>query len=186
MCGGSLGRALEELEKVVIYTDVDPIPEGVIEAVVVPSREWSIWKLVDAVAAGRPDAAVSQLHTLLASGKKADAAALETVLPQLTRQMRLLWQGRLVLDHGMAQAAPGFPEKPNFASEPEYRQRAILEKVRGLDPLRISACFRLLGDADASLKGLAPQFSATETLERTVLLMCAAVRPGRTMAASAP
>lgn len=185
MTGGSASRAMEEIEKLALYTERDPIGEADVQAVVFPSPEWSIWKLVDAVAAGRPKAALGQLKDLLTAGKKPETAALEQILPMLGRQMRLLWQARVLLDAGKrpGNAPPEllatFPDKPNLAKEPEYRQNAILSAGSSITAPQLAACFRALADADAALKGMIDSQSTADTLETMVLRMCDTVRPGR-------
>lgn len=185
MTGGSASRAIEEVEKLVLFSEADTITEADVHAVVFASPEWSIWKLVDGVAAGNPRLALAQLRTLLTAGKKPEAAALEQILPMLSRQMRLLWQARICLDAGVRpNAAPpeiarGFPEKPNLAREPEYRQTATTNTARGYTAPQIAACLRLLADADAALKGMVDNLSTIDTLETMVLRMCDVVRPAR-------
>ncbi len=185
MTGGSASRAIEEVEKLVLFTDRDTIVEADVQAVVFASPEWSIWKLVDAVAAGNARLALGQLRTLLTAGKKPEAAALEQILPMLSRQMRLLWQARVCLDAGARpssappEIARGFPEKPNLAKEPEYRQTATMTTARGYTAPQIAACLRLLADADAALKGMIDNISTIDTLETMVLRMCDVVRPQR-------
>ena len=185
MTGGSASRAIEEVEKLVLFTDKDAITEGDVHAVVFASPEWSIWKLVDAVAGGNARLALAQLRTLLTAGKKPENAALEQILPMLSRQMRLLWQARVCLDIGVRpsdappEIARGFPEKPNLGKEPEYRQTATMTTARGYTTPQIAACLRLLSDADAALKGMVDHLSTIDTLETMVLKMCDVVRPVR-------
>ena len=57
MCGGSASRAIDELEKLAIFAGDHPqIRESDVSELVVPSREWSIFKLTDALLADDWDA----------------------------------------------------------------------------------------------------------------------------------
>src|SRR5690606_33637656 len=64
MCGGSLSRALDEFEKLVVFVgDAPQIKEGDVRRVVVPSREWNVYRMVDAVVDNDVPEALRQLRT---------------------------------------------------------------------------------------------------------------------------
>jgi DNA polymerase-3 subunit delta len=180
MVGGSLSRGFEELEKLSLYVGDEPaIREQDIKTLVVPAREWNVFKLVDAVVRNEMADALRQLKVLVGSAHKAEEAAFRSILPQLSRQLRLLWQGRICLDKRVSpenvphEIAALFPNKPNLAKEAPYRQRAVMNAARSADFPRLTRCFQILSDADARLKGLLPGVSGFETLERMVLEMAA-------------
>lgn len=190
MTGGSLSRALDEMEKLVLFANGQgQIRETDVRAVVVPSRDWNVFKMVDATVGGDVAEALRQLRVLIGSSNKAEDAAIGRILPIVSRQLRLLWQGRLCVDAGCTPAnAPAsvramFPDKPNLAEEPPYRQGAVMTAARRIPLARIERCFAILGDTDARLKGLLGAFSGIETLERMVLEMAEATG-GRETAAS--
>ncbi len=178
MTGASLSRAIEELEKLAIYVGEElQIRESDIRAVVVPSREWNVFKMVDAIVDGNVHEALRQLRVLVGSQTKAEEAAFSRILPMLTRQIRLLWQARLCVE---ARCQPGnapesinrmFPEKPNIAKEPPYRQSRLIAQARRTDLPTLTFCFAAISEADGKLKGLIDAFSAIETLEHMVLSM---------------
>ncbi|HVL39049.1 MAG TPA: DNA polymerase III subunit delta [Fimbriimonadaceae bacterium] len=177
MTGNSLSRSLEELEKLALYVGKDAqIREADVKAVVVPTREWNIFTLVDAVVAGDAGAALRQLRIVL-GGSKPEDAAFRSVLPMLSRQFRLLWQARMCLDSRVdPMNAPDellalFPAKPRLSSEGDYVQRKTMNAARQVDYARLQACMAELSDCDARLKGLLPSFSASEALEQMVLRM---------------
>jgi len=178
MTGGSLSRALEELEKLVLYVGAaESIQERDVREIVVPSREWNVFKMVDAIVSNDVPEALRQLRVLVGNAGKAEEAAFRQILPQVSRQLRLLWQGRVCLDAGTTSInAPAaitatFPEKPNLAKEPPYRQNAVMTSARRVTLTRLTHCFAILSDTDARLKGALNGFSSIETLERMILEM---------------
>jgi DNA polymerase-3 subunit delta len=180
MVGGSLSRGIEELEKLAIFVGEEPaIRERDIETLVVPSREWNVFKLIDAAIRGEVAQGLVQLRVLVGSPQKAEDAAFRSVLPQLSRQLRLLWQARVCIERKLqpdsvpSDLAELFPTRPNLTKEAPYRQRAIMAAARNVDYQRLARGFQLVSDADARLKGLLPAVSAAETLERLVLELCA-------------
>lgn len=184
MTGGSLSRALDELEKLSLFVGkAEQIRESDVRSVAVPSREWNVYKMVEATFSGDVGEALRQLRTLIGSPTKAEEAAFSRILPTVSRQLRLLWQARLCIDAncGVTNAPERvramFPDKPNLASEPPYRQNAIMTTARRLSLERIGRCFTILADTDARLKGSLDAFSGVETLERMILEMAEASRP---------
>jgi DNA polymerase III subunit delta len=183
MCGSSLSRSIGELEKVILFAGDEPsIREDHIRQVVVPSREWNVFRLVDATLSGEVAEALNQLRILVGSPGKAEDAAFRNILPNVSRTLRLLWQARLCLD---ASAAPGdpppqvramFPERPNLASEKSFVQSKVMKMARGVSLAQLAGCLAVLADTDARLKGGLPAFNANETLERMVLEMAKIVR----------
>lgn len=180
MTGTSLSRGIEELEKLAIYAgEAESIREEDIQAVVMPAKEWSVFRLCDAIIHDNAAEAIRQLRVLVESPQKAEEAAFRSILPQLSRQLSLLWQARICVEAKVTPtSAPEsvtsrFPGKPNITKEPPYRQGPLLSSARLATFPRLSACFGLLADADGRLKGLLPAYSAQETLESTVLGMTA-------------
>jgi len=182
MTGGSLSRVLEESEKLALFVGAGAqVREADVKAVVVASREWSVFRLVDATLLGRVGEALRHLRYLVGSSTSAEDAALRNILPNMTRNLRLLWQARLCVEAGTwpnkapAEVLAMFPEKPNLAKEPEYRQRSMMTLARKATLPTIAHQFSLLSDADARLKGLLPGYSGMETLEELVLEMSASL-----------
>lgn len=180
MTGESLSRALDELEKLVLFVGAGrQIRESDVRDVVVPSREWNVFKMVDATLGGDVGEALRQLRILIGSNSKAEETAIGRILPIVSRQLRFLWQGRLCVDAGCSPASPPesiramFPDKPNLSSEQPYRQGAVMTVARRIPLTKIERCFTILADTDARLKGALDAFSGIETLERMVLEMAA-------------
>lgn len=174
MAGGSLSRASEELDKLVLYAgDSKVIDERAIRQVVVPSREYNVFSLVESIVAGQVSQSLLQLRNLVGSTDKAQEAAHSGIIPLVHRHLRLIWQARAVFEAGNSidKASQSFLAKPNYAKEPPYRQARLMQVARKLEFGAISRCMALVADADAKLKGMLPSHSAMETLEQLVLGM---------------
>ena len=178
MSGGSLSRTVEELEKLVLYTHgQSAIREDDIRQLVVPTREWNVFKLVDAVASGQVSEALRQLRILVGSQSKAEDAALRSILPQTSRSLKLLWQGRLFHEAGCAPGVPTpkllamLPERPRLSSEMSFLQTKMMNLSRRLTLEQIAKGLEVVARTDARLKGLEDSFSGMDTLERMVLEM---------------
>jgi DNA polymerase III subunit delta len=183
MTGSSMSRTVEELEKIAIYIGSEPrIGEADVRALVVPSREWNVFRLVDAALSGEVPEALKQLRILVVSPSKADESAHRSILPQLSRTLRLVWQARLCVE---ATATPEnippeilaqFPDKPNLAKEKPFLQAKAMRMARQVTLPQLERALSVLSDADARLKGMLDGFSAMETLERMMLELATIVR----------
>lgn len=183
MVGGSLGRSQDELEKLILYTgNAAGITESDVRNLVIPSREWNVFKMVDAILAGAVPEALRQLQILVGSAAKAEDAAISRILPNVSRQLRLLWQARICVE---SKCSPGnatpqilaqFPEKPNLAKEPPYRQSSVMQTAKRVSFSQLQRCFGIVSDTDARLKGALDAFSGIDTLERMVLDLAEAVK----------
>lgn len=176
MTGQSLSRSIEELNKVALFVGENPqIRELDVQRVAMSSREYNAFKLVDSALSGNPGDALRMLNDLVASRARADDVAHASLFPNLRRQLRLLWQARVVLDHGQtidtvsSEVAALLPDKPNLLREKEFVQGKIMRLARNLTLDQIAQCMQSLSDADSGLKGLKPSFSGQDTLERLAL-----------------
>jgi len=178
MCGGSLSRALDELEKVALYVgNNEQISESDVRTVAMPSREWNVYKMVDSAIQGDAGEALRHLRILVGSVTKAEDSAFRTILPTLQRQIRLIWQARVILDH---RAAPDnvpdkilsiLPDNPQWSKQAPFVKGKAMRAAKSTSFGQLSQCLRLLSDADARLKGILPGYSAMETLEQMLLGM---------------
>lgn len=183
MCGANYGAATEELQKLVLYVgDQEEIREPDIKAVVTPSREWNVFKLCDAVVAGQPGQAIRQLKLLLGGSGKIEDAAHRNIIPQLSRNFKLLWQARQCLDTKSNPLEPPhalseyWPQKPNLASESPWLRKRVAESAKKVTTPGVERCLRELATADATLKGLIPGFNANETMETLLVQCCRLIR----------
>jgi DNA polymerase-3 subunit delta len=187
MTGGSYSRALEELQKLELFIGDQPqIRESDVRDVVMPSREWNVYKMVDSVFIGQMPEALTQLRVLMGSQTKAEDAAFSRILPTISRHLRLLWQARACVEAkcsnpGFApeSLARTFPEKNSIAKEQPYRVGPLMNTASRLKFAQIERCFAIVADTDARLKGSLSAFSALDTLERMLLEMSAVVAPQR-------
>jgi len=182
MTGSSLSRAIEELEKVCLSAgENEMITDRDVRSVVVPTRDWNIFVMVDSILGNRVPEAFNQLRILLGNSSKAEDAAYQRILPMLSRSLRLLWQARVCIDADCRpdNAPDGvrrcFPARPNLASEAPYRQNQIMSQARRVTLSQIADGFRIVNDADSRLKGILPGFSGLETLERMILELAKAM-----------
>jgi DNA polymerase III subunit delta len=183
MTGGSLSRAMEEVEKLILFSRSEAISDHDVRSTVVASREWNIWRMIDAMTQGDVGESLRQLRIVVASKGKVEDVAFSQLFPLVARQLRLLMQGRLCLDAGcQPQSAPdevraNFPSKPNLASESPYRQNSVMRSARNLSLDQITKAMTIVCDADARLKGLEASFSGMDTVERLVFELSATLKP---------
>lgn len=176
MTGGSLSRASDELSKLVVFVGANTaITENDIEDVVVPSREWNIFKLIDGVVKGDAGGALRQLRILTGSNIKAESVAFSTIFPMLSRQLKLILQARAVLDAGgspenlSSKMTSHFPARPNLATEKDYPRKLAFQFARAMSITQVQRAIETVADADARMKGMLPGFNTGDTLERMVL-----------------
>lgn len=184
MTSRNLSRALEELEKLVLYVEEDqPIRERIVAEVVMPSREWSVFKLVDSMLEGNVSQALTQLHHQTGSGQKSESAAMANILPNLSRTLRLIWQARVCIENRVdptnlpANVLALLAENPSLAKASDWQRRKLMGAAKKLSFRQIAECLEAVARTDARLKGMETAFSAPETLERMVLEMVETIRP---------
>ncbi len=168
----SLTLALEETAKAAIYVgDKDTIREEDVEASVMTTRDWNVFKMIDAAIAGRLGEAQRHLQILVASSNKPEDSAFRNIFPNLHTQLRLLWQARLFIEARVDPASPTgelqamLPDKPNFCKEQDWKRKKNMALARSITLPQIGLCLRELADADARLKGQLPSIQARDTLE---------------------
>jgi DNA polymerase III delta subunit len=184
MSGGSVSRATGELEKIALFIgDAPEIRESDVMEVAIPSREWNVFKLVDGVLEGNAGLALSQLQTLIGSATKAEGAAMGNIFPNLSKNLRLIWQARMLLDHrATIQSIPDelraqMAEQPSLAGASEWQQQRALRAARKLQIWQLGECMEIVARTDARIKGLEASFSTVDALERMVLEMVEVVAP---------
>lgn len=181
MCGGSLSHALDELQKLNLYVSGTSISIRDLDSVVVPARDWNVFKLLDGAMQGDVASALRQLRILIGANPRSDSAIHAQVFPQVSRQLRLLYQARCVLDSGGSQTSispavkQSLPGKNNLLSEKEYPQRLAFQRARKLNLDQIGAAMKILTDTDARIKGLLPGYSNVETMEQMVMHLAKAL-----------
>jgi DNA polymerase-3 subunit delta len=184
MVGGSVSRAYEELDKLVLFAAHDQISEGDVRSIVVASREWNIWRMIDTMIQGDIPECLRQLKIILSNKDKVEDVAFGQLFPLVSRQLRLLYQGRLCLDAGVTPDRPGelinsFPHKPNITSISDYQRNSVMRASRNLSLTQIGKAMQHLSEADARLKGMGASFSGMDTIERLVFDLASTLNPKR-------
>lgn len=179
MVGSSLSRATEEIEKLVLYVgEVPEIREVDVRKLTTPAREWNVFSLVDAITSGDAAGALKQLRILIASPIKAEEAASRNIIPQMLRQVRLLWQAVSCIEARVGPSnAPnsltdGWPKQHSLASASEWVQGKTMQSARRVTYRKLAYVLDQLSLADSRMKGTAPCSSAMEAMELFVLDCC--------------
>lgn len=184
MCGFSLSRSLEELEKVTIFAGkAEQITEGDVKSAAMPSRDWNVFRMVDSAITGDGGEALRQLRILVGTATKAEEAAFGRILPTVHRQLKLIWQARAIIEAGLnAESLPDefasrMPQNPDWMKQAPFVRKKAMQMARNTTFERLTACFELLSDTDAQVKGMLPSYNAMESLEQMLLKMIAVLRP---------
>lgn len=174
MTGGSYSYALEELEKALLYSDEETISEHTIKTVVVASRDWNVWKMIDALTSGNIQESLRQLQIIMGNKTKVEDIAFQQLFPLVSRQLKLLYQGRICIENQCrpesipAKVSQLLPAKPNLGSERPFVQGAVMRAAQGLTLDQVVNAMDQLSKADSALKGLGTSFTAIDTIERLV------------------
>jgi DNA polymerase-3 subunit delta len=185
LVSGSLTLATAELDKLLLYAGGEKVDERMVRRVASPSQGWKVFELLDAVTQGRLGVALENLKYLMEETSSPQEAAMRYLLPQLHRQVRLLWQARACLDANVSpeNAAHLLPKGRNLANAHSYVRGKLTQAARKLTLAQIAGMLRCILEADMRLKGQLPAANPSETLERLLAEMCE-LAAGRTTAAS--
>lgn len=173
---GGLSEAIHEVEKLCLYVaESKAIGEHDVRAVAIASKDWNVYKLVDAMIAGNATEGLGQLDYLLGTMNKPTDAALSSILPTLSKSLRLIFQAKIAIEKGGdAEKIPPsaldlFPDKPNLASEKDWLRRRYFNWAKSSSLPSIAAALQLVSDTDCRLKGAISGFTPKEALERMVI-----------------
>lgn len=170
--------AMAELEKCALFVgEGGKITRAVVSEVATPSRDFQVFRMLDAVCSGNAPSALQCLSDLLASGTKAEEAAFRHVFPLLHRQLRLLFQARAARDLGLPdeqadEIAPARHSWAEVARRGGFQRDKFRSLAQRLSLDQVSELVDLLLRADAEVKGQIPSINTRETLERMVVEMC--------------
>ena len=185
MTGNNFSNAIEELDKVLLYSDEETISEHTIRAVVVASRDYKIFRMIDALVSGNFKESLSQLQILLTRDEKVEDVAFRQIFPLMSRQLKFLFQGRICVENGCRiESAPPeivalFPSKPNLYTASPFVQGAVMRSAQNLTLDQIVEAMEEVAKADAAIKGLGTSFSAMDTIERLVFELGNTLSPKR-------
>lgn len=186
---GEFGDALMELEKLMAYrVEEKAITELDVDFIVTASPGWRVFEMLDSVVQGDLGRALTNWHLLLSSSGKVSEVTFPTLFPQLSRQLRLLWQvvacRQANVSATSSSAAKFCPDKhnwPAFASKSDWVAKKTARLASRMDLHQIGRMMTALVEADMRLKGQLPASSPEESVERMLAEMCdiAACRPAR-------
>lgn len=161
---GALGR---EMEKLVAYSgNRASITRADVVAVAPESTEYSVFVLVDAVSEGKAALALKTLHGLRANNEPA-----QRIMPLLARQLRLVWQAKLLAED--RSAADRLPTDPNFLRQAPFVQDKVRRQAARVSWGKLRRGLRLLLEKDLALKGIeGPPTNDDEALETLVAALC--------------
>ena len=185
MTGGSYSYATEELDKAFLYSDEETISEHTIKTVVVASRDYNIWRMIDDLVAGKVSESLKQLQIVLGSKEKVEDFAFGKLFPLISRQLKLLYQGRICIENQCRpESAPVevlalLPAKPNLCLISSYVQGSVMRSAQNLTLNQIVEAMEEVAKADAAMKGLGTSFSAIDTIERLVFDLGNTLSPKR-------
>jgi DNA polymerase-3 subunit delta len=185
MTGGSYSIAMEELEKVFLYSDEETISEHTVKTVVVASRDYNIWRMIDDLVAGKVSESLRQFQIVLGSKEKVEDFAFSKLFPLISRQLKLLYQGRIFIENGCRPDNPStevlamLPSKPNLCSISGYVQGSVMRSAQNLSLAQIVEAMEEVAKADAAIKGQGTSFTAMDTIERLVFDLGSTLSPKR-------
>jgi DNA polymerase-3 subunit delta len=159
LVGPEMGLLDQELAKLATYVgEAERIEASDVDRLVGNSRAQDIWKIFDAMAAGRAGEALAILGRLFDQGEEPlrILGAFGWQLRPLARAARLHAQGRPL---GAALAEVGMPE---------WKARSAEQQLRHLGRRRIDRLYDWLLEVDLGLKG-SSQLPARTLLERLVV-----------------
>lgn len=180
--GVRLDLILSELDKLVAYVgpEHEEISAQDVAAVACGERENTVFELVDAI--GRRDAqtALSVLPVLLDGGGQGGAMGL---LAMVARQLRLVWQARVLGAHGIPlQGEPPpewsdrLPKEHNFfdaTRRARFLARKYAEQARNFSDVQLVRALVKVHETDLALKGQTDQrMDERLALETLIVSLC--------------
>ncbi|MCS7309134.1 MAG: DNA polymerase III subunit delta [Armatimonadetes bacterium] len=175
LTAASPAAAEAELQKLLLYTgERATIERADVEAVVSRTVEAQVFRLVDAIVQRDAAQAMRLLHDVLTAEGRAEAVV-PRLMVLIARQLRLLWQMRLLLELGES-ANEWFPTDPNLTEllrRQPYLKRSLSEQASRLSLADLQRAFERLHQADRELKGIeSGESDPRRVLERLVVELC--------------
>ena len=152
-----------EAQKLIDYSgDSDTITTGDIAKVSSETPEEKVFKLVDAIAAKKPDEAMHFLDELFETGDRPDSEAPKT-LGNIARLFRLIWQAKMLISAGVRvfkkDSVPEdlralLPSSPTVFSLADWQQDRLKQQAGRFTREQLAASLEAIAEADAALKGI--------------------------------
>jgi DNA polymerase-3 subunit delta len=163
--GNRLGDLYSELEKLYLRHGEATIGIGEVRALVLHSRIYNAFELMDEIAFRRCSPALSALKRFIETEGR---GSILRAMGMLNRQIRLLWQTKSVIDHG----GRGIDVARKLGLK-DFQARRLDEQARHWSAEELEAALELLYRADGFLKsGLQHRL----VIENLVLSLCASGR----------
>lgn len=188
--GEDVDRLLSEMDKLASYVGQrEEVTEADVQAVSVATVEERIWEFLDAVGERNAGVALRLLDGMLPLGSDRGAAIM--LLGSIARQLRLLWQVRLL---HMANVLPGdLRDVPAEVAARLPKSQSIIDAARGREWLlrKFSSQAERFSDADLAramdrvyradqeLKGQGARHDDRTVMELLVVALCGADQPRR-------
>lgn len=177
--GNDFLSAKTDIETLCLYIgSSDEIRKSDISAVVSPSLEYNVFRLVDSITDGKTIAALNQIRTFMNGQKKLEEAVIGQVLPMILRQFRLIWQAKTCSEAGVfphkasADIQSTFLESVNLGKQKDWVQKKYVQMSRRISRDQLSDCYENLLRLDGSLKGVHHQVNTKESTETAIVKMC--------------
>lgn len=174
MVGDDMSEAVSELGKLIAACkEHGAITSQDVREIVIPSREYRVFVLLDEVCWGRLGPALTQLDRLLSSSSNVQEAAMRHLLPQMHKQLLTIYQARALADERAPLNSPSLLHPGySLAERTEFQRQKTMKFARRMELSKISRMLRLVLEADMRLKGQLAQANPRESVERMLTEMC--------------
>lgn len=155
-----------EAQKLIDYSgDSDIITATDISRVSSEIPEEKVFKLVDAIAARKPDLAMMHLNALFETGDRPESEAPKT-LGNIARQFRLLWQAKMLVTAGFRNLGrldkdslpedlrAMLPTSPNILTLAGWQRERLEPQAARFTREQLVRALVAIAEADAALKGI--------------------------------
>ena len=171
-------RVIEkEVEKLAVYTaDQDTIRASDVNEVVCKSPEDRIFRLIDAVAARRPDLAILLLNETLSASAKPDDEA-PRILGMMGKHFRWLYQAKFLRSEGVRDPTSVSEELQSMLAQEQspltgvvWQQNKIFQQADSFSIDEIRRCLKQVLACELAVKGLGDEKSSPRlNLEMLIL-----------------
>jgi DNA polymerase-3 subunit delta len=167
-----------EVEKLVAYSEGrDSITLKDVETVSTVSVEEKVFPLINAVAAGRPEAAVSLLEDAFAASSRPDNEVLK-VVSLMAGHFRMLYQTKFLLTQGQ-RGLHGVPEEllamlmqgKNPTTLGDWQGRKLLDQARAFSLMEIQQCLKHLLKCELAIKGQSKNAGGSPRMNLELLIL---------------
>lgn len=155
-----------EAQKLIDYAgDSDVITVAEVARVSSEVPEEKVFKLVDAIAARKPDLALMHLSALFETGDRPESEAPKT-LSSIARQFRLIWQAKVLVAAGFRNfgriekdAVPedlraALPSSPSILTLADWQRQRLEPQAGRFTREQLVRALEAIAEADAALKGI--------------------------------